>query len=227
MIRVFLLLFFIVSSCQQKKRGVVCDRVDANSGQCVQQLNKVVADASPLPSIDQPPILPPPIEATDKDDKIEAKEITDKTLLKDIVINSKCLAGDCWPWDRPNPAKGEPDINLICKAGCSSDSLVDLKEENGLLQDTARLCREGDKNVADGKTLLTCGIADVDNLDFQDATIPMPITVELLKQRVCIDHTSYSGGEQVSRNEGCTIPLKLSTYYTTTQIIELTFSLLP
>ena len=224
MFHIFLLLSLIVISCQQKKRGVACDRVDASSGQCIKQLSKATANTPPPPEILPPITLPPTKTAEEKD----------KTLLKDIEMSSKCLYGNCWPWDRENPDTTKQDVNLLCKVeDCSNDNLVQLGiEGNNPLRDKANLCGEGDKYIADGSIFLTCGIGYVNDNEFLSSSTPIKITNELINKGACIQHNSYTlppDKEEVIINQkpdnGCTNPDTVRGQRYTSKVIELTFSL--
>ena len=236
MIRVFLLLFFVVSSCQQKKRGVVCDRVDANSGQCIQQLNKVVADTPP-PVTKPTPIIPqlPPIETTDK--KEEVTEITDETLLKDIIIKSRCLDGEC-------PEK------FTCRIahGCGTKNLIIFTDTIQNYESTLCEGNTTDKVFHKQKIpQLTCGWLEDDNVSFmttRNSPAQTPVTSKHLNQRICvivyytldsdnendiIEHTKKTFLYSESEDENCRDPSSTPAHHDInfTKVIELTFSLVP
>ena len=224
MIRFFFLLFFIVSSCQQKKRGVVCDRIDANSGQCTQQLDKVAADTPP-PVTKPTPILPqlPPIETTDKQKEEEVTEITDQTLLKDIIIKSRCSPNEKCP----------EEFTCRITPDCGDKNLVEF---NFNIQNyESVLCDDNDTaKVLDGK-ILKCGFLVSD--ESQGRIVQTDITSKLLNQGVCALYTIIHGYRSIaSLTETELIPQKkqcLELYSSNPAVdnrvipIELTFSLSP
>lgn len=224
MIHALLLLLVVVSSCQPKKRGVICGRVDVNSGQCTTQLSGDTKTDDP-PELPEIPTLPPK-----DDDPLTTNEtqITTATSLKDIVIKSKCLAGQC---------RYDLDVDkylLTCTAKeCNQAELFSFDKTapiNVGSEDESLLC--ADDYTHEDTVYLRCGIADIDNLEiFKDHPPSMMlIDNDLLKQGVCVSYTQEGFEIKKSMVEkpagGCEIPAQLTGgYYKVIGIVELTFSL--
>lgn len=212
-----LLLFIIVGGCQQKKRGVVCERVDAHSGQCTQQLAtaevKREPPAEPLVLLD--PLLPLPAEET-TDNKIK---------LEDITVTSKCLSENCL-------IKDSEGYMLTCTV-LSHHEIFNFDYSIGVggksgpsKEDSSPLCRKDIKCTAESGIPLRCGMMD-GYLEIKQLEQMMPIDKELLERGVCLTYTEVKGVEPTLSMElrppaGCQIPEP--SLYSIPNVIELTFS---
>ena len=243
MMRIFLLLFIVAISCQQKKRGVVCQRVDANSGQCSPELlsSEVnTKDTAADDLTDLTDLFNKRKETTEDKEVAETitDAITDETLLKDVVIKSECLVGKCRPDD---PGK----YLFTCTAKeCNQGELFSFDktaESNIGAEDEGRLCcPDKDASVCaldDNYTIknvikLKCGIVNIDG-DLTDFTKETPgeieINSELLNKGACVIRGPVSRGSITTSIEiipqgGC-LTFKSDHNRVITDLIELTFSL--
>ena len=176
-------------------------------------MNEVAADTPPPPT-KPTPIIPqlPPIKTTDK--KEEVTEITDQTLLKDIIIKSRCLGGEC-------------STSFTCKIlSCSDKDLIIFTDTSQ--NDEQILCEGNDKaKVLDDK-ILKCGFLWGD--EFNENTAKIELTSEVLNQGICANY-SYENSDSIA-NDGlkgkkCHPDTVIYGYFTSTRSIELTFSLSP
>ena len=211
MIHALLLLLVVVSSCQPKKRGVICGRVDVNSGQCTTQLSGDTKTDDP-PELPEIPTLPPK-----DDDPLTTNEtqITEDTLLKDITINSRCL----------NDKKCSTAVT--CKVtDCGEENLILFTENN--MSDSTSLCAGNNTARVGDLKEITCGFLLGDDFDGGEASLKL--TSERLNQESCLlyilkDHQQPNNFNISTPCATKPITVNNGNIETTVVVIELTFSL--
>lgn len=212
MIRVLLLLLIVASSCQQKKRGVVCERVDATSGQCTQQLLSGEVKTEPE---DPDPTLPELIKLFDRKKISSDDNKIDETPLKDITIKSEC-----------KNSNGRCSVFFTCRVvpECGSNNLVEFTADDKQ-EDAKHLCTEDTINVS-SEASLECGSLDTGNPEVFSSKAEENITPELLSQGACIklsivQRAGTTTSISLRPTDGCMDSSIGSTFGTS--IIELTF----
>ena len=214
--RIFLLLFIVAISCQQKKRGVVCQRVDAQSGQCSPEL---LSETNKDSSTDDLTALfdkPNKINEDKEVDETMTDTITDETLLKDIIIESKCVDGECL-------------TTITCRVlDCGENNLLPFTDDNQ--SHSTSLCEEGHSAVRVSGTTpykdLTCGFLIGGQFD-EDKDTHIMMTSDLLNEGACLAYNVIGNGTSpvigIPRNK-CPNPFKDGNN-ANLKVIELTFSL--